>query len=138
MLLYTGLPRHHLSVLVNTPWHCGHNSAAGPVTATVNCLGRGGRGPGVTVRVGSLCHPLLAYCQPVVGGVWLGLPLSSQPLFAPGVELTHHLPSSSHTQDTKHVKDNLFYQARIDIPRGKIVLIQDKTEEVIFVNPASV
>ena len=81
MLTYTGLPSHHLSVLVNTPWHPGHASAAAPVSVTVNCLGRGGIGPGVTVRVRSSCHDSPSpHCQPEDGGVWLGLVFLSQPL----------------------------------------------------------
>ena len=74
VLTYTGLPSHHLCVLVNNPRNDGHSSAAAPKAVTVNCLGRGGRGPGVIVILVSLYHDQpSSNIQPIVGGVLLGL-----------------------------------------------------------------
>ena len=87
----TGLPRHHLSVLVKIPRQSGHFSAAALMAVTLNILGSGGRGPRLMVSVLSSCQGFLdgsAYCQPSARRYLLVMGL------CPNTLTSHH--SSSH------------------------------------------
>ena len=95
LFLNTGLPCHHISVLVNTPWHNGHFLAASPKIRTLTLSQRGVMGLLVITRLGSWHHDLPSWNhQPVRGNVLLLDGLYNQPALSLGLLPAPQTPSN--------------------------------------------